>query len=162
MAKFFKEQQKQGEEAGIARAVGLAMLFPGNFIRSALASNSTEAPDVHDVWRQGFELATKKTGWWTSLKVQEVMLAGSWCCIFGSLVSLLSGRTHFLALLGVGLCGYAIVMNELTPTLQFGIAAAAVLSGVAQRPGPAARARPEATDTSSAEGDAGVESRKDK
>ena len=84
--------------------------------------------------RRGKQLATKKTGWFKGTTSPEIWLAGSWCTIFGSTVSLLSGRMHFLAVLGIGLLAYAMVANSLAPTLQFGLCAAAAVSGIAQRP----------------------------
>lgn len=142
VAKFIKEQNKSrsaDDVNPVMESVGLALLFPGNVLRSALTSGSTSQPyqlNTTAVWEEGYELATKKMGWWKGIKVQEVLLAGSWCCIAGSLVSMLSGRMHFLALLGVGLLGYVMIANGLRPTLQYGLCIAMVLNGLAQRPLP--------------------------
>ena len=145
VAKFFKQQQQLAKSPDqlpvYLTAVCRAMLFPGNLVRSvdwssldSLDSISAVDLNVTMVWEEAFELATKKTGWWKSIKSPEILLAGSWSCLFGAVVTLVSGRMHFLSLMGVGMLGYAMYVNAMMPTLQFGLCVAIVLFGVAQRP----------------------------
>ena len=132
VAKFFKQQQQQAKSPDqvpvYLTAVCRAMLFPGNLVRSvdwsAVVSFDSLAAFANDlnatgVWEEAFELATKQTGWWKSIKSPEILLAGSWSLLFGAVVTIISGRMHFLALMGAGMLGYAMHLNALTPTMQF-------------------------------------------
>ena len=147
VAKFFKQQQQQAKSPDqvpvYLTAVCRAMLFPGNLVRSvdwsAVVSFDSLASFANDlnatgVWEEAFELATKQTGWWKSIKSPEILLAGSWSLLFGAVVTIISGRMHFLTLMGVGMLGYAMHLNALTPTMQFLLCVAIVIHGVAQRP----------------------------
>ena len=149
VAKFFHQQQQLAKSPAdlpvYITAVCRTMLFPGNLLRSVdwssidsidSLSAAVEGIQVNAtvVWEQAFELATKKTGWWKSMKSPEIMLAGSWSSLMGAVVTIVSGRMHFLALMGMGMFGYAMYINTMMPTLQFGLCVAIVLYGVAQRP----------------------------
>ena len=91
VAKFFKQQQQQAKSPDqvpvYLTAVCRAMLFPGNLVRSvdwsAVVSFDSLAAfanglNATGVWEEAFELATKQTGWWKSIKSPEILLAGSW------------------------------------------------------------------------------------
>ena len=112
VAKFFKQQQQQAKSPDqvpvYLTAVCRAMLFPGNLVRSvdwsAVVSFDSLAAFANDlnatgVWEEAFELATKQTGWWKSIKSPEILLAGSWSLLFGAVVTIISGRMHFLTLM---------------------------------------------------------------
>ena len=112
VAKFFKQQQQQAKSPDqvpvYLTAVCRAMLFPGNLVRSvdwsAVVSFDSLASFANDlnatgVWEEAFELATKQTGWWKSIKSPEILLAGSWSLLFGAVVTIISGRMHFLTLM---------------------------------------------------------------
>ena len=143
VAKFFKQQQQLAKSVPVyLTAVCRAMLFPGNLVRSvdwsAAVSFDSLAAFANDlnttgVWEEAFELATKQTGWWKSIKSPEILLAGSWSLLFGAVVTIISGRMHFLNAMGVGMLGYAMHLNALTPTVQFLLCVAIVIHGVAQR-----------------------------
>ena len=141
VATFLTEQAKaNGNQVdGVAKTVGLAMLFPGNMMQAAWVHaplNTTEgAPEwtveaVSSVWDRGFEIATRRAAFLKKLVGQELLLAGSWCCIFGAIVSVMAGRQHFLTIMGMGLFGYGAMQNKLTLTLQFGLAAVCVVFGI--------------------------------
>lgn len=141
MAKFLTESAKANgnQFEGIAKNVGLAMLFPGNMMQAAWVHaplNATAgAPEwtveaVSSVWERGFEIATRRTSFLKKMVGQELLLAGSWCCIFGAIASMMAGRQHFLTIMGMGLFGYGAMQNKLTLTLQFGLAAVCVVFGI--------------------------------
>lgn len=141
VAKFLTEQAKSNgnEVEGLAKNVGLTMLFPGNMMQAAWVhsplNTTASAPEwtvqaVSSVWDRGFEIATRRTSFLKKLEGQELLLAGSWCCIFGAIVSVMAGRQHFLTLLGMGLFGYGAMQNKSTLTLQYGLAAVCVVFGI--------------------------------
>ena len=147
VAKFFKQQQQLAKSPDqlpvYLTAVCRAMLFPGNLVRSVDWSSVVSVDSLTDiandlnatgVWEEAFDLATKQTGWWKSIKSPEILLAGSWSLLFGAVVTIVSGRMHFLALMGAGMLGYAMYINALMPTGQFILCVATVIHGVAQRP----------------------------
>jgi hypothetical protein len=151
VAVFVKEQMQEKKESSgpaalpVMENLGKALLFPGNLLKVVLTSGAftgtpSEPLNMAMIFEEGFELATKKMGWWSTVKGgglmtggSQMLLAGSWCSIFGAGVSLASGRMHFLALLGVALFGYVMVVNAMMPTVQFALCWAAVLHGVASR-----------------------------
>ena len=67
----------------------------GSFSLAAFANDL----NATGVWEEAFELATKQTGWWKSIKSPEILLAGSWSLLFGAVVTIISGRMHFLTLM---------------------------------------------------------------
>ena len=110
VAKFFKQQQQLAKSPDqlpvYLTAVCRAMLFPGNLVRSVdWSSLVSDWPSVDSlaaigndlnatgVWEEAFDLATKQTGWWKSIKSPEVLLAGSWSLLFGAVVTIVSGRS---------------------------------------------------------------------
>ena len=106
VAKFFKQQQQLAKSPDqlpvYLTAVCRAMLFPGNLVRSvdwssavSLDSLAAIGNDLNatGVWEEAFDLATKQTGWWKSIKSPEVLLAGSWSLLFGAVVTIVSGRS---------------------------------------------------------------------
>lgn len=58
---------------------------------------------------------------------------GSTCLWFGALASLLSRRTHFLALIGLALFGASIFANGFVPSTQYIFCCAAALKDLSDR-----------------------------
>ena len=75
--------------------------------------------DVDDIFARGLEIATAGTGTMSSLKHAELLLAGSWCFLMGSLLSLVRGRIHMLQFIGVGMTLASILENRMTPSLDY-------------------------------------------
>jgi len=87
------------------------------------------------VWERAIPHAVKSTSFWNGLADQhkQVLFGGAASMIFGAIVSLVTGRTHLLAILGAGLTGYGIHLNGLVPTFQFVIVFLAGIFGIRSR-----------------------------
>jgi hypothetical protein len=153
IASYLKEELKGKPQADGVMKILRAAVFPGNLLGAALVSapfNTTAgAPkiDVADLWERGIALATQRAAAYKSAKHDELLLAGSFCCIFGALLSLVLFRVHVLLLFGVAMLGAFFGLNGFTPTLQYALCVAlplwgttspsSVTDGAAPKPAPA-------------------------
>lgn len=88
--------------------------------------------DATFVWERAVSHASKGLAFWDGLPEhgRQMLFAGSATMTFGSIMSFASGRTHLLSLLGSGVLGYGIYLNQLTPTFQFVVAVLLALLGL--------------------------------
>ena len=130
LARQMNDELKKGGKENNAhlRTAILTLLFPGNYLKEAMAAPPDGGLNVTDVWERGLQIATKDTDGLKQLQQPEMLLAGSWCLMFGSMLSLVLRRTHILQLFGVSLVGATIFANTLFPTVQFAVVA--LITGV--------------------------------
>ena len=97
LARYLKEEAKTGNAGDSYMQFAKALLFPGNMISQALVSapivSSGPALDTNDIYSRGLDLSTSKTSSYKALKSPELLLAGSWCLLFGSIGK--SDTQHF-------------------------------------------------------------------
>mmetsp|Transcript_8123 Transcript_8123/g.23871 ORF Transcript_8123/g.23871 Transcript_8123/m.23871 type:complete len:192 (-) Transcript_8123:156-731(-) len=155
IATTLRENQDQplGDSAKTALR---AVLFPGNLLRAALSSAPVVADgpplDTADLWERSLELATARTSAYKSFDHQELLAAGSWCVVFGCVLSLVLRRPHVLLLFGIAMLGAFFALNGLMPTVQFALCLALPVTDLSRAltqpqpavaaAGPAAAARP--------------------
>ena len=114
IATTLRENQDQplGDSAKTALR---AVLFPGNLLRAALSSAPVVADgpplDTADLWERSLELATARTSAYKSFDHQELLAAGSWCVVFGCVLSLVLRRPHVLLLFGIAMLGAFFALN---------------------------------------------------
>ena len=118
LACFIKEsiEQKNIPQESTTVASMKGLLFPGNAWQAWLSEGGV---DRDLVFSSGLELAMKNTSWFESAERHQLLICGSWCVLLGAVFSLFARRVHFLALLGLGLNGYALVSDGHSVSLQF-------------------------------------------
>lgn len=87
------------------------------------------------VYERAIPHAVKETAFYGALpeQSQQILFGGCTTTVFGSIVSLATGRTHLLALLGSGLLGYGMFLCELTPTFQYVVCLLIAFLGIRSR-----------------------------
>ena len=126
------DEQKGHQQNGLLTTVVKGLLLPGNLVKVVAASNTTiteflqnDVSLVIETYERGLALATEHTDGYASVQKPELLLAGSWCLLFGAIISIVLGRTHVLQLFGVSLIGGSVAINGFVPTLQYAIACVA-------------------------------------
>ena len=66
---------------------------------------------IPKLWERSLELATARTSAYKSFDHQELLAAGSWCVVFGCVLSLVLRRPHVLLLFGIAMLGAFFALN---------------------------------------------------